>query len=125
MRRIDLPATCGHAGGVAVLKDGRIVVADTFSLYAIAGGKVVATVKLKGKLRGSFADSDGRSLWIGSYDRSGGTLWRLPPYDAPPAIDIFLLTNPDKAMNRAEKALLSGLQALIAETPFEERIYNG
>ena len=79
MRRIDLPATCGHAGGVAVLKDGRIVVADTFSLYAIAGGKVVATVKLKGKLRGSFADSDGRSLWIGSYDRSGGTLWRLPP----------------------------------------------
>lgn len=64
-------------------------------------------------------------LHVAQRDVADGTLWRLPPYDAPPAIDIFLLTNPDKAMNRAEKALLSGLQALIAETPFEERIYNG
>ncbi|TIT63867.1 MAG: LysR family transcriptional regulator, partial [Mesorhizobium sp.] len=53
-----------------------------------------------------------------------GMLWRLPPYDAPPAIDIFLLTNPDKAMNRAEKALLSGIQTLIAETPLQDRIYG-
>ncbi|MNU00554.1 hypothetical protein D3C72_2437090 [compost metagenome] len=51
-------------------------------------------------------------------------MWRLPPYEAPPAIDIFLLTNPDKALNRAEKALLAGLQMLIAETPVEERIYT-
>ncbi|BCG80814.1 LysR family transcriptional regulator [Mesorhizobium sp. 113-3-3] len=64
-------------------------------------------------------------LHVAQRDVADGTLWRLPPYDAPPAIDIFLLTNPDKAMNRAEKALLSGLQALIDETPFEERIYNG
>ncbi|GLQ80411.1 LysR family transcriptional regulator [Mesorhizobium huakuii] len=64
-------------------------------------------------------------LHVARRDMADGTLWRLPPYDAPPAIDIFLLTNPDKAMNRAEKALLSGMQALIAETPFEERIYNG
>ncbi|TGV80471.1 LysR family transcriptional regulator, partial [Mesorhizobium sp. M00.F.Ca.ET.158.01.1.1] len=39
-------------------------------------------------------------------------------------IDIFLLTNPDKAMNRAEKALLSGIQALIAETTLQDRIYS-
>jgi DNA-binding transcriptional LysR family regulator len=64
-------------------------------------------------------------LHVARRDVTDGTLWRLPPYDAPPAIDIFLLVNPDKAMNRAEKALLSGLQALIAETPFEDRIYNG
>lgn len=63
-------------------------------------------------------------LHVARRDVTDGMLWRLPPYDAPPAIDIFLLTNPDKAMNRAEKALLSGLQALIAETPVEERIYN-
>ncbi|MBN9217795.1 MAG: LysR family transcriptional regulator [Mesorhizobium sp.] len=63
-------------------------------------------------------------LHVARRDVTDGILWRLPPYDAPPAIDIFLLTNPDKAMNRAEKALLSGLQALIAETPLEERIYN-
>ncbi|SDA75238.1 LysR family transcriptional regulator [Mesorhizobium qingshengii] len=64
-------------------------------------------------------------LHVARRDVADGTLWRLPPYDAPPAIDIFLLVNPDKAMNRAEKALLSGLQALIAETPLGERIYNG
>jgi len=64
-------------------------------------------------------------LHVARRDVADGTLWRLPPYDAPPAIDIFLLTNPDKVMNRAEKALLSGLQALITETPLNERIYNG
>ncbi|QKC97190.1 LysR family transcriptional regulator [Mesorhizobium sp. NZP2298] len=64
-------------------------------------------------------------LHVARRDVADGTLWRLPPYDAPPAIDIFLLTNPDKVMNRAEKALLSGLQALIAGTPLDERIYNG
>ncbi|MCZ8545305.1 LysR family transcriptional regulator [Mesorhizobium qingshengii] len=64
-------------------------------------------------------------LHVARRDVADGTLWRLPPYDAPPAIDIFLLVNPDKAMNRAEKALLSGLQALIAETPLGDRVYNG
>ncbi|MFA6153609.1 LysR family transcriptional regulator [Mesorhizobium sp.] len=63
-------------------------------------------------------------LHVSRRDVADGTLWRLPPYDAPPAIDIFLLTNPDKAMNRAEKALLSGLRSLIAETPLEDRIYR-
>ena len=35
-----------------------------------------------------------------------------------------MLTNPEKVLNRAEKALISGLQTLIAETPFEERVYD-
>ncbi|TIO10397.1 LysR family transcriptional regulator [Mesorhizobium sp.] len=64
-------------------------------------------------------------LHVARRDVADGLLWRLPPYQAPPAIDIFLLVNPDKTMNRAEKALLSGLQALIAATPLEDRIYNG
>lgn len=64
-------------------------------------------------------------LHVARRDMADGTLWRLPPYDAPPAIDIFLLVNPDKTMNRAEKALLSGLQTLIAETPLGDRIYQG
>lgn len=76
--RLDLPPSCGHAGGVASLRDGRIVVADTHALYMVAGRRVTATIHLQGKLRGSFADTDGRTLWIGSYNRSGGTLWRLP-----------------------------------------------
>lgn len=78
-QRLDLPGTCGHAGGVAALADGRLVVADTHSLYVVSAGRVTATIILKGSLRGSFADSDGHALWIGSYDRSGGALWRIPP----------------------------------------------
>jgi hypothetical protein len=77
-QHLDLPGTCGHAGGVAALADGRLVVADTHSLYVVSGGRVTATIVLKGNLRGSFADSDGHALWIGSYDRSGGSLWRIP-----------------------------------------------
>lgn len=76
--RLDLPSTCGHAGGVAALADGRIIVADTHMLYVVTGRRVTATVQLKGKLRGSFAEADDRTLWIGSYDRSAGTLWQLP-----------------------------------------------
>jgi DNA-binding transcriptional LysR family regulator len=64
-------------------------------------------------------------LHVARRDVADGLLWRLPPYQAPPAIDIFLLVNPDNTINRAEKALLSGLQALIAATPLEDRIYNG
>jgi hypothetical protein len=75
---IDLPESCGHAGGVAVLADGRVVVADTHILYVLTGRQVTATIRLKGKLRGSFADADGNSLWIGAYDKGGGTLWQLP-----------------------------------------------
>jgi DNA-binding transcriptional LysR family regulator len=63
-------------------------------------------------------------LHVARRDVADGMLWRLPPYDAPPAIDIFLLVNPDKTMNRAEKALLSGLHAIIATTPLDDRIYN-
>jgi DNA-binding transcriptional LysR family regulator len=63
-------------------------------------------------------------LHVARRDVADGLLWRLPPYDAPPAIDIFLVVNPEKTMNRAERALLAGLQALIAETPLEERIYG-
>ncbi|WP_429817782.1 LysR family transcriptional regulator [Ensifer sp. B1-9] len=62
-------------------------------------------------------------LHVARRDVADGLLWRLPPYDNPPAIDIFMLTNPEKAINRAEKALIAGLQTLIAETPVEERVY--
>ncbi len=63
-------------------------------------------------------------LHVARRDVNDGLLWRLPPYDRPPQIDIFMLTNPEKVLNRAEKALISGLQTLIAETPFEERVYD-
>ena len=63
-------------------------------------------------------------LHVARRDVDDGLLWRLPPYEQPPAIDIYLLVNEQKVMNRAEKALLSGLRALIDATPFEDRIYD-
>jgi len=50
-----------------------------------------------------------------------GTLWRLPPYDDPPAIDIYLVWNPRTTLNRAEAQFLSALRGRIDETPEEER----
>lgn len=76
--RLALPAACGHAGGMAALPGQRLVVADTKWLFVITSGKVTATIRLKGKLRGSFADFDGTDLWIGLYDKNDGQLWRLP-----------------------------------------------
>lgn len=64
-------------------------------------------------------------LHVARRDVADGFLWRLPPYDAPPEIDIFLLVNPEKTLNRAEAALIAGLQALVAGTPLAERIYDG
>lgn len=63
-------------------------------------------------------------LHVARRDVDDGLLWRLPPYDNPPAVDIYLVTNPEKRMNRAEKALVEALEAEIAATPVEERIYG-
>ncbi|QPC85365.1 LysR family transcriptional regulator [Mesorhizobium sp. NBSH29] len=63
-------------------------------------------------------------LHVARRDVEENLLWRLPPYEAPPAIDIFLITNPKKVLNRAERALLTLLTELILKTPLEERTYK-
>lgn len=75
----DLPGECGHAGGIAGLGGGVIVVSDARRLYridlarALATGKgedgLTATLRLAGGLKGSFVAFDGRDLWIGTYDK--------------------------------------------------------
>jgi DNA-binding transcriptional LysR family regulator len=62
-------------------------------------------------------------LHVARRDVADGLLWRLPPYEQPPAIDVYLLTNPKKMLNRAEKALLDGLNGKIAEAPLSARTY--
>ncbi len=54
-----------------------------------------------------------------------GLLWRLPPYKNPPAVDIFLVTNPKKRLNRAEALVIEGLVKGIEKTPMERRTYRG
>ena len=77
----DVPADCGHAGGLAYLGNGALVVADTRRLYKVdMQGALHATVRLAGALKGSFVDFDGTDLWVGVYDKAPGNarIYRLP-----------------------------------------------
>lgn len=57
-------------------------------------------------------------------DLEAGDLWRLPPYDNPPACDVFLSWHPEARMNRAETAFLANLRQAIEDLPEAERIYD-
>lgn len=58
-------------------------------------------------------------------DVRDGLLWRLPPYEAPPAIDVYVVFNPQTRFNRAEARLLDMLLEAIRSTPIEARTYDG
>lgn len=76
----DLPPDCGHAGGLAYLGKGSLVVADTRRLYRIAmqtafeqrsvQNALTSAVSLAGEVKGSFVDFDGTDLWVGVYDKA-------------------------------------------------------
>ncbi|WP_346433056.1 substrate-binding domain-containing protein [Breoghania sp.] len=57
-------------------------------------------------------------------DLDDGLLWRLPPYENLPGIDVHVVWNPSAKMNRAETAMLEMLLERIAGTPIEERTYR-
>lgn len=56
-------------------------------------------------------------------DVAAGRLWPLPPYENPPAVDVYLVTNPATPLNRAEAAFVDALREKIAATPPRDRIY--
>jgi DNA-binding transcriptional LysR family regulator len=58
-------------------------------------------------------------------DVRDGQLWRLPPYRDPPAIDIYLATNPRKRLNRAEAGFITAIKAGVASNPLAARTYAG
>lgn len=78
--QFDLPADCGHAGGLAYAGNGMLIAADTRRLYQIdlaaafapggSPGAVTAAVTLGGELKGSFAAFDGSSVFIGTYAKN-------------------------------------------------------
>jgi hypothetical protein len=83
--QFDVPlANCNsHAGGMAYLGNGRLVLSDTWMLSiidlpkALAAGTAegaIRTVKIdkSGGLRGSFAGGDGADAWIGHWSRDAG-----------------------------------------------------
>lgn len=52
-------------------------------------------------------------IHVAERDVRDGLLWRLPPYNDPPAIDIFLVTNPRTRLSRTEQAFLDMLLAQV------------
>ena len=84
---LDLPASCGHAGGLAKGPPGRLFVADTRMAYEVALGepasagigRVVRTIKLAGEVKGSFAAGSADALWLGTFAREpGARLFKFP-----------------------------------------------
>ena len=85
--QLDLPAACGHAGGLARGPAGRLFVADTREVFEIALGgageagigTVVRAMKLTGRVRGSFAAGTADALWLGTYAKEGEPrLYKFP-----------------------------------------------
>jgi DNA-binding transcriptional LysR family regulator len=58
-------------------------------------------------------------------DVRDGLLWRLPPYENPPPIDIQIVFNPATTLNAAEKEFRKILMSLVSQTPAAERSYGG
>jgi DNA-binding transcriptional LysR family regulator len=63
-------------------------------------------------------------LHVAARDERDGLLWRLPPYDDPPAVDIYLVAHPQANLNRAEAGLLALLRRRIATLPLAQRTYG-
>lgn len=61
---------------------------------------------------------------VADRDVRDGLLWRLPPYDKPPKVDIYLLTNPSRRFNSAEERFIERLKTRIKSMPLRERTYG-
>lgn len=87
LAHLDLPKTCGHAGGLAKGEGKTLLVVDTRVIFEVelAGaadkslGRVTRAIRLGGSVKGSFAASDARGFWLGEYARSdAGKMFRFP-----------------------------------------------
>lgn len=84
---LDLPASCGHAGGLAKGAAGHLWAVDTRVMFEIAlapagsgqVGRVVRTIRLAGDVKGSFAAGTPDALWLGTYSKDAGArLYKVP-----------------------------------------------
>ncbi len=109
---LDLPPACGHAGGLARGKPGRLWRADPRVIFEIALssgdgaiGEVLRSVRLDGALRGSFAASTADALWLGTYSKEPGAKLYKIPFDAiTPATETLSEQNAAEAVILPEKA---------------------
>jgi sugar lactone lactonase YvrE len=82
--QFEVPAPCGHAGGLATAANGRLYVADTHNLFAtnlagaFGGESRLRVIPLGAGLTGGLAASGGDSIWLGTYREDGpGRLYRF------------------------------------------------
>ncbi len=61
---------------------------------------------------------------VAERDVRSGNLWRLPPYSAIPAVDVHVVTNPNRSPNPAEARLIAALHEMLRDTRLEERTYS-
>lgn len=83
------PGVCTHAGGLAWIGNGRMMIADTRQVFLVDVARALATgkaegamrgVKITGLLRGSWGTFDGKDAWIGTWTREQpkALMFRLP-----------------------------------------------
>lgn len=63
-------------------------------------------------------------IHVVAQDRGDKSLWRLPPYADPPAVDIFVVTNPTKRLSKAEATFIKVLKRQITQETVAERTYS-
>jgi DNA-binding transcriptional LysR family regulator len=63
-------------------------------------------------------------IHVAQRDVDLGNLWRLPPHEATPAVDVCAVTNPARRMNMAEQKLTEALNDLIETVPLSDRTYG-
>jgi sugar lactone lactonase YvrE len=86
---LDLPPQCGHAGGLARGRPGRLWVADTRDIFEVSldppggdtVGQVAGSIRLAGALKGSFAAGAADALWLGTYSKDPGARLYKVPYE--------------------------------------------
>ena len=70
-----------------------------------------------------FVRVDGVPIHVVEEDVRASRLWRLPPYDNAPMVDVHLVHDRSARQSRAERTLLANLRQAIAATPISERTY--
>lgn len=63
-------------------------------------------------------------IHVAQRDVRDGLLFRLPPYEKPPAIKIWLVRHPGASLNQAEREFVRVLNRKIEETPIGQRSYG-
>ncbi len=112
----DVPAPCGHAGGLAYPGGDMLYVADTHALFEIflrqafeAQAFPIRGMRLGPGLVGALAAATPGAIWIGTYKEDGpGRLYRFSSEVLSRALDLGTLTIADASAELAIPSYAQG-----------------